>query len=209
MILLLTIPASVGLAVLGESMIGIVYQHGKFLAFDTHQTALALSCYAVGLAGYSTLKLTAPAFYALGDSRTPMMVSLASVLVNAVAAFIMVRIAGFGHAGLALSTSVVSTFSALALLILIRSKIGGLPGRELLIGVVKIVVAAALMGGVCRGVVAASHALPIAPAWARIADVAIGIPAGLISFYAIAAVLHVPELAGARAELLRKFRSAA
>ena len=46
MILLLTVPASVGLAVLGESMIGIVYQHGRFLASDTHQTALALSCYA-------------------------------------------------------------------------------------------------------------------------------------------------------------------
>jgi putative peptidoglycan lipid II flippase len=209
MILLLTIPASVGLVILGESMIGIVYQHGRFLAFDTHQTALALSCYAAGLAGYSTMKLTAPAFYALGDSRTPMLVSLASVLVNAVAAYAMVRVAGFGHAGLALTTSVVSTFSSLALLILIRSKIGGLQGREMLIGLAKIVVAAALMGGVCRGVVLASHALPISPGWARIVDIAIGIPAGLGSFYAIAAALRVPELAHARAELLRKFRRAA
>src|SRR5580692_8839110 len=82
MILLLTVPASVGLAVLGESMIGIVYQHGKFLPYDTHQTALALSCYAVGLAGYAVLKLIAPAFYTLGDSRTPALVSLASVAVN-------------------------------------------------------------------------------------------------------------------------------
>ena len=112
MILLLTIPASVGLAMLGESMIGIVYQHGRFLAFDTHQTALALSCYAVGLAGYSALKLIAPAFYALGDSRTPMMVSMAAVLVNGASRIHMVRLVGFGHAGLAFSTSVVSTFSA-------------------------------------------------------------------------------------------------
>ena len=99
MILPLTVPASVGLAILGESMIGIVYQHGKFLASDTRQTALALSCYAVGLAGYAVLKLIAPAFYALGDSRTPMFVSIASMLVNGVAAFTMVRLAGFGHAG--------------------------------------------------------------------------------------------------------------
>ncbi len=119
---------------LGESMIGLVYQHGKFLPFDTHQTALALSCYAAGLAGYSVLKLVAPAFYALGDSRTPMLVSIVSVLVNAVAAFAMVRIAGFGHAGLALTTSVVSTFSSLVLLILLRSKVGPLQGREILIG---------------------------------------------------------------------------
>jgi putative peptidoglycan lipid II flippase len=206
MILLLTIPASVGLATLGESMIGIVYQHGRFLAFDTHQTALALSCYAVGLAGYSVLKLVAPAFYALGDSRTPMVVSIASVFVNGIAAFAMVRIAGFGHAGLALTTSVVSTFSALALLILLRSKVGRLQGREILIGLGKIAVAAALMGAVCHGVVVGSHALVSAPGLARIADVAIGVPAGLASFYAIAAALRVPELAGARAQFPRKYR---
>ena len=205
MILLLTIPASVGLAILGESMIGIVYQHGKFLAFDTHQTALALSSYAVGLAGYSVLKLVAPAFYALGDSRTPMVVSIASVLVNAGAAFAMVRIAGFGHAGLALTTSVVSTFSSLALLILLRAKIGGLQGREILIGLGKIIVAAALMGAVCHAVVVGSHALLHTPGLARVADVAVGVPAGLASFYAIAAVLRVPELSHARAQLLRKF----
>jgi putative peptidoglycan lipid II flippase len=205
MILLLTIPASVGLAILGESMIGIVYQHGRFLAFDTRQTALALSCYAVGLAGYSVLKLVAPAFYALGDSRTPMLVSIASVLVNGVAAFAMVRIAGFGHAGLALTTSVVSTFSALALLILLRSKVGSLQGWQILIGLGKIVIAAALMGAVCYGVLLASHALLTTPVLARIADVAIGVPAGLASFYAIAAALRVPELAAARAQLLRKF----
>ena len=205
MILLLTVPASVGLAMLGESMIGIVYEHGKFLAFDTHQTALALSCYAVGLAGYSVLKLVAPAFYALGDSRTPMVVSIASVIVNAVAAFAMVRIAGFGHAGLALTTSVVSTFSALALLILLRSKVGALQGRRLVIGLAKIAAAAALMGAVCHAVVVASHAFLRTPALARVADVAVGVPAGLVSFYAIAAALRVPELAHARAEVLRKF----
>jgi putative peptidoglycan lipid II flippase len=205
MILLLTIPASVGLAILGESMIGIVYQHGKFLAFDTHQTALALSCYAVGLAGYSALKLIAPAFYALGDSRTPMVVSIVSVLVNAVAAFTMVRLAGFGHAGLALTTSVVSTFSSLSLLLLLRAKIGGLQGREMLAGLAKITVAAGVMGAVCYAVVVASHALPVAPGLARFADVAIGIPAGLGSFYAIAAALRVPELAQTRAKLLAQF----
>jgi putative peptidoglycan lipid II flippase len=205
MILLLTIPASVGLAILGESMIGIVYQHGRFLAYDTHQTALALSCYAVGLAGYSVLKLVAPAFYALGDSRTPMVVSIASVLVNAAAAFIMVRIAGFGHAGLALAASVVSTFSSLALLLLLRSKIGALQGREILIGLAKIAVAAALMGVVCHAVVVGSHTLLHTPALARIGDIAIGVPAGLASFYGVAAALRVPELAHARAELLRKF----
>jgi putative peptidoglycan lipid II flippase len=206
MILLLTIPASVGLAVLGESMIGIVYQHGRFLPSDTHQTALALSAWAVGLAGYSSLKLIAPAYYALGDSRTPMAVSIASIAVNAGAAFYMVRIAGFGHAGLALTSSVVSTFSAVTLLVLLRPKIGGVEGWELVGGALKITAAAALMGLVCHEVVAASHAFVHVSALARVLDLAAGVPAGAATFYAAAAALRVPELSHARTELLRKFR---
>jgi putative peptidoglycan lipid II flippase len=208
MILLLTIPCSVGLAILGESIVAIVYQHGRFRAFDTHQTSLALSCYAAGLAGYSALKLIAPAFYALGDSRTPMIVSMASVLVNGLAAFIMVRWLGFGHAGLALTTSVVSTFTSLTLLLILRAKIGG-EGREMLVSLAKILGAAAVMGLACRAVVMASHALPISPLLSRIADVSIGIPAGAVVFYAVAAALRIPGLQETReavaGKLIRKF----
>jgi putative peptidoglycan lipid II flippase len=206
MILLLTIPASVGLAVLGESMIGIVYQHGRFLAADTQQTARALACYAAGLAGYSVLKLVTPAFYTLGDSRTPMFVSLAGVLVNGVTAFAMVRIAGFGHAGLAVSTSAVSTFSSITLLLLLRPKIGGLAGRSLWTGFLKISTAAALMGFLCRGVVLANHALIGMGPVARIADIVLGVPVGAASFYGFAALLRAPELADTRIEILRKIR---
>jgi putative peptidoglycan lipid II flippase len=194
MILLLTVPSSVGLAILGESMIAIVYQHGKFRTFDTHQTALALSCYALGLAGYSALKLIAPAFYALGDSRTPMVVSLISVMVNAAAAYSMVRIMEFGHAGLALTASIVSTFTALSLFFLLHSKIGGLESRKILLSFVKILTAAAVMGVICRAVVIGSHALPIPAKLSQIGDVVIGVPAGALAFYAAAAALRVPEL---------------
>jgi putative peptidoglycan lipid II flippase len=208
MILLLTIPSAVGLAILGESMIGIVFQHGKFLASDTRQAGLALSYYAVGLAGYSALKLIAPAFYALGDSKTPMLVSVASIAVNAVAAFTMVRMIGFGHAGLALSTSVVSTFSSLALVLMMRAKIGGLQGREMAVSVAKILAAALVMGVVCHMIVVESRALIEREGISRIANVAIGVPAGAAAFYAVAAMLRVRELAETRRALLRRFRAA-
>ncbi|HWE48583.1 MAG TPA: murein biosynthesis integral membrane protein MurJ [Bryobacteraceae bacterium] len=204
MILLLTVPSSIGLAILGESMIGIIFQHGRFLAFDTHQTALALQCYAVGLAGYSALKIIAPAFYALGDARTPMMVSLVSVLVNGACAFSMVRLAGFGFAGLALSTSIVSTFSSITLLMLLRGRIGGIHGWQMAISVVKVGAAAAFMGCVCYAIVLGSHAV-LQGAAARLADITIGIPAGAASFYFAAAALRIPELAEARESVLRRF----
>jgi putative peptidoglycan lipid II flippase len=106
MVFLLTVPSSVGLIVLGKSIIGAIYQGGKFHVYDTQQTAAALSCYAVGLAGYAALKVLTPAFYALGDARMPMIVSLCSIGINYAAAYTMIRVAGIGHAGLAMSTSV-------------------------------------------------------------------------------------------------------
>ena len=197
-ILLTTVPASVGLAILGESMIGIVYQHGRFLASDTHQTAVALSCYSIGLAAFALMKLIAPAFYALGDSRTPMLVGMASVVVNGVTAFTAVRFLGFGHAGLALSLSIVCIFNVAALLTLLSSRIGGIRGGEIAMSFVKILGASAAMGFACALVPRLTHS--------RVLIVAVGVPAGAAVFYAAASALRVPELASARAAILGKPR---
>jgi putative peptidoglycan lipid II flippase len=200
MILLTTIPSAVGLAILGESMIGLVYQHGRFRAYDTHQTAVALSCYAVGLGAFASVKLLAPAFYALGDSRTPMLVSMASIAVNAASAFITVKYLHLGHAGLALSLSIVSIFNALALLALISPRIGGVHAGAIARSLAKVVAAAALMGLVCLLVVRISPS--------RAIDVLAGIPVSAVVFYLAASALRVPELADVRATLLRKLTPA-
>ena len=196
MVLLTTVPASVGLAIFGESMIGIVYQHGRFLASDTHQTALALSCYAIGLAGFASVKLLAPAFYALGDSRTPMLVSIGAIAVNAATAFTTVRIFGFGHAGLALSLSSVSIFNALMLLGLLRPRIGGVHGRAIGVSLAKILVASAVMGAVCMAVLRVTHS--------RWMNLIVGIPVGGAVFYLAASLLRVREVGELREMVLRK-----
>ena len=197
MVLLLTIPSSVGLAVLGPSMIGAVYQWGRFGAADTQQTALALTCYAVGLAGYSSIKILAPAFYALNDARTPMLVSLVSILVNLAVASTMVKLAGLGHLGLALSTSAVALFGSAALFLLLRRRIQHLHGRALAASVVKILCASAAMGLVCylssRGV----HHWLGARKIGQIADVAISIPLGGLVYYALCRAMRVAELEAA------------
>lgn len=197
-VLLLTIPSSVGLLLLGESMIGIVYQHGRFLAYDTHQTSAALSFYALGLAGYAAVKLLAPAFYALGDARTPMFVSLVSVAVNAISAIALVYKARMGYTGLALSLSLVSTFNAIALATLIRPRIGGLNGRIIAFSLAKILFASAIMGAAVYGIT--DLRLP------RVLNIILGVPIGAAIFYFTAAALHIPELAEARNAALRKFR---
>jgi putative peptidoglycan lipid II flippase len=204
MVFLLTIPSSVGLAVLGETMIAVVYQWRRFHPYDTHQTAIALTCYAVGLAGYSAVKVLAPAFYALNDARTPMLVSLASILINYAVASTMVRF--LGHAGLALSTSTVALFSFVILLMLIRRRVGGIEGAHLLATFWKVLFASAVMGAVCAGSdYTVLHWLGPSRT-SRIVDLLISIPLGVAVFYSICRLARVGEMEAAGEALTARFR---
>ncbi len=202
MVFLLTLPSSVGLIVLGEPMIGAIYQHGAFRAYDTRQTALALSCYAIGLGAYAAIKVLAPAFYALNDARTPMVVSLCSILINFVAASTMIRTGTLGHAGLALATSLVALFNFTALFWILRNRIGGIHGRALLRSVIQIAIASLAMG---IAVLLLSHGIE---AWlgvnrlARLLDLALSIPFGTAVYYGVARALHVAELEMATSALV-------
>ncbi|MGH9674467.1 MAG: murein biosynthesis integral membrane protein MurJ [Bryobacteraceae bacterium] len=193
-VFLLTVPSSIGLVVLGPAMIAAVFEGGKFGVYDTRQTAVALSCYAVGLAGYSAVKVLNPAFYALNDARTPMLISLASIVINYAAASILVTHTSLGHAGLALSTSAVALFSFLCLFLILRHRAGGVYGRDLASSGVKVAMAALLMGAL---VSVSSDAIS---GWLgesrlrHITNLAISIPAGLLVFWGACRALRVPEL---------------
>jgi putative peptidoglycan lipid II flippase len=200
--LLLSIPSACGLAILGRSMIGVVYQHGKFHASDTNQTALALTCYAIGLGGYSAIKVLAPAFYALNDARVPMLVSIVSIGVNYAMASTMINLAGLGHAGLALSTSTVALFGFFVLLIVMSRRIHGIHGAALWSSFWRICLATAVMGAVCSGSSHGIHAALGDKVRAHLVDVIVSIPLALVVFYTAARWLRIAELDEARLALL-------
>src|SRR5204862_4060681 len=108
LVMLLTIPSAIGLVILAEPIIGLIYQHGRFTADATAHTAEALRFYAIGLVGYSAVKVLAPAFYAINKRHLPMVVSLLSILVNFALNWFLTLHLGWGHQGLALSTSLVA-----------------------------------------------------------------------------------------------------
>jgi len=212
MVFLLTIPSSVGLIVLGRSIIGAIYQGGKFTTHDTQQTALALSCYAIGLAGYAALKVINPAFYALHDARTPMIVSLVSILVNYATAATMLEAVGLGHAGLALSTSAVAIFGSAALFIILRNRIGGIHGRELVDSLWRITTASLAMGAIIWGTSSLVQGRLGHSALAHLVNLAVSIPIGLAVLYAACRLLRVSEVELATrsilSPLLRRIRPA-
>ena len=192
LVYLLTLPSSIGLALLGRSMIGAIYEWGRFSVYDTNQTALALSCYAVGLTGYSALKVVAPAFYALNDARTPALVSLASIVVNYFAASRMSEWLGFK--GLALSTSTVALFGALVLFFLLWHRIQGLYGRDLLSSILRITAASTVMAAVVYGSSTLINARMGAGHLAHLIDLVVSMPLGVAVFYYGCRLLRVKEL---------------
>jgi len=156
------------------------------------ERAEALAGYAVGLAGYAGIKVLAPAFYALGDARTPMRVSVLSMGTNLLLNWLFVRVLGFGATGLALSTSLVALANCGVLLALLRQRIGPL-GSGLGRSLARIVAASGLMVIPALAADAAlSGVLPAGPPGLRYAiRVATVVPVAVAAFWLACRALGV------------------
>jgi putative peptidoglycan lipid II flippase len=151
LMLFVNIPATVGLIVLAHNIVRLLFEHGRFQSSDTAATAAALQCYAIGLIGYSTARIASPVFYALGQSRVPVLLSTASIGVNILLSLALVSRLGFR--GLALATALAALVNGGGSLLLLRKRLGGLDERRLAATVGKTVVAALGMTAVVLTIV--------------------------------------------------------
>ncbi len=199
--LIICIPASVGLALLADPIIALIFQYGRFTAFDTRQTAAALVLYAVGLFAYAGVKIVVPVFYALDDTRFPVIASFMTVAVNFV--FINLTLEALQHRAIALSTSLSVILSFLFLCVVLYRKLEGYALGYLGRCLMKIGVAVALMG------LAVTVLHPILQTWlgsgltGRLGSLALTIAAG-VAVYALAIYrAGIPEVQ----ELVKKLSS--
>jgi len=149
-VLLLSIPASVGLILLREPIITLLYQRGEFTERSTELVAWALLWYAAGLVGHSVMEVLSRAFYALHDTKTPVIVGVLAMSLNVIFSFAFAalfrQIGWMPHGGLALANSLATALETVALIVLMRRRLGGLEGGQILRGAVKGALAAAVMG---------------------------------------------------------------
>jgi putative peptidoglycan lipid II flippase len=139
-----TIPAALGLVFLARPIIALLYQHGRFTYLDTQQTAAALCWYALGLFAFAGVKIMVPVFYALNDTRIPVIGSFLTVGANLL--IINLTLAPMQHLAIALSTSL-STFVNLFFLgAMLYRKVGGFEVRSLLATFLKVSAASLVMG---------------------------------------------------------------
>jgi putative peptidoglycan lipid II flippase len=202
---LLTVPSTLGLMVLAEPIISVLYQHGKFNAFQAAQAAGALRFYAIGLAGYAALKVLVNAFYALERRKTPMMVSFLAVGLNLLLNWIFTFRLGWGVRGLAFSTGCVATFNFLVLYGLMHRQLGSLESRRMLLMLGKVAIAAAALVAVCA---ASSHWLLADWAtegfWSKLSALLGTVVAGALVFGACGAALHIEEIDTLREAVRRR-----
>lgn len=204
LMLMLNVPATIGLMVLAHPIVAMIYERRMFHAADTAATAAALTFYAPGLLGYSAVKIASPTFYSLRDSRTPVIVSVLSVAVNLAINLMLVRV--MGYRGLALGTALAAVFNAGLLLWLLRRRLGGLDGRRVTVALVKVTAASAAMGLAVH--MALQWMISMTPAGgetAKGARVAVAIAAGLVTLAIAARALRIQEFNEASARVLRRF----
>jgi putative peptidoglycan lipid II flippase len=144
-ILFLTIPMAVGLAILGEPLVRLLFERGQFTDLSTRMTAYALNFYAVGLAGHAIVEIVDRVFYALNDTRTPVVVATLAFLINLGLSLVLMQ-TGLNYAGLALANSLAALAEGSVLMLLLRRRVAGLDLRSIGASVARTLAASVLMG---------------------------------------------------------------
>lgn len=195
----LTIPATVGLFVLSQPIVRLIYQRGAFALGDTISTAAALRAYTVGLCAYAAVKVLAPAFYARGSARLPMWGAIAAVAVNV--AFALVAQPRWGFEALALGTSFGAIVNFAVLLVAFYAEAGAARLRALVWPVTKMIIAS----GLVYAVALLTHQLLDGPIHTYLATF-VAMVAGGVAYAAATLGLRVAEAQAFWRKLTRRAR---
>jgi putative peptidoglycan lipid II flippase len=151
-ILFLAFPATVGLLLLSTPMIALLFQHGIFTSESTALVAWALTFYTLGLVSHSVVEIVSRAFYALHDTRTPVVVGVAAMLLNVglnfLLAWLFTRLNLPPHGGLAFANTVATSLEMVGLAWIMRRRLGGLAFTRIWPGLWRTALASAFMGAV-------------------------------------------------------------
>ena len=207
LIMLLTIPSAIGLIILAEPIISLIYQHGRFTAESMRQTAAALQFYAIGLTAYAGVKVLAPSFYAVGKKQLPMLVSLLSIGVNFGLNWFFRFELGWDHRGLALSTSLVAITNFLLLYMMMRRYAVHLETSTLIFTLAKLAIAGTALALVCIGAQwVFFQSLQDLRIWQKAIEVFFTVAVGGAVFFGAAYLLRIAEVHDVVVLLQRRFR---
>ena len=203
----LVLPSTVGLVLLSEPIVSVLYERGAFDPVDRMQTAAALRAYGYGLLFYAWLKVLQPAFYAIDKRWFPMLASILALILNLSFNWFFVFIMRWGHESLALTTSITATVNFLILFLAMLRFVGDIGTLDLIRTLFKLTIAGALMGGICF---ASTHYVfkdpSHLPIWLRIIVLAVTVVLAAFIYFASARLLRITEATDALEMLTRRLR---
>ena len=207
LMLVVSVPATVGLMALSTPIIELIYKGGKFNADSVFLVSQSLLYYAPGVVGYSLVKILSPSFYSMQDARTPVTVSVITILTNLVLNLALVRVLGFQ--GLALGTAIAANVNAGLLFVLLSRRLGGLDTAHILGVLVRILTASAAMAAAAWFAEARLHLLFPAEAFtSRLIRVFGAIGVGVVVLAIAAWLLRIEEFRQAVTRIVSRFRKA-
>lgn len=138
-VILLSLPATIGLIFLREPIIAALFQRGEFTALSTQMVSWALLWYTAGLVGHSFVEILSRAYYALHDTKTPVIIGTIAMVLNVIFSFgfawIFNQLGWMPHGGLALANSFATALEAVSLFVLMRKRLNGIEGKSMVNGV--------------------------------------------------------------------------
>jgi putative peptidoglycan lipid II flippase len=201
-VLLLSIPASVGLILLRTPLVTALYQRGAFTDRSTELVSWALLWYAAGLVGHAIVEILSRAFYALQDTKTPVIVGVGAMGLNIGLSFwfssIFESLGWLPHGGLALANSFATGLESVVLMILMRKRLKGLQGGYILKGVLVSLLGTALMAG---GVIGWRFVVGNNSIWIELFGALL---LGVMIYMGLMWILKMPELRGIVRTLLKQ-----
>lgn len=186
------IASGIGLFILAEPIVKVIYARRNFSPADAAQAAFVLQMYVIGMWSYCSYQILARSFYSLKDTTTPLKVSCALAVVNILMLVTFVWIPWLGAGAFGLSTAITFAANSCVLVHLLRKRLGLFGGRKIFVSVVRSVIASALMAAV---VYLMQWHMKGRPDWIIVAAC---VPAGVIVFIIVARLLGAPEIAELR-----------
>ena len=200
--LLLAAPASVGMIILRVPIVQVLYEGGEFSTTATQMVAWALLWYSLGLIGHSLVEVLSRAFYAVHDTRTPVLVGVGAMSLNILLSIVFSRwfqsLGWMAHGGLALANSLATGLESLILLVLVRKKLQGINGREVLKGGLTSLAGSAIMGLAVYGFIT------YVPLSSRVLSLIGGVVIGVIVYALVLWLLRVPEFTSVQKAILAR-----
>lgn len=191
LVFFITVPAMVGLIVLREPIVALLFKRGAFDSDSVRLTAAALLYYSIGLWAFSAVRIVVSTFYALQNTKTPVRTAFISVIANIILGIILMR--PLGHGGLALATSLASILNLGLLMHALRNRLGELAFKNIAASAGKTGICSVLMGAtvwvLAQGLLSTQDGTPVK----LLSGLLICIAAGVLIYLSLAYFFKSPE----------------